>query len=214
MTIAAQLHVGKGSLPTTMVMREVSRGGGAWGWGNRNDPLPTKDGWQGMPSRPSGTLGGLLITEQELTDGVVAQVERSFSHFYGAATRLNVMLGAQLANLGPSITEEAAKLEGVRRVHADRDASIAVVREGANFVLREALSPMVGTPYLGSGEPDQPKVSATFEAKWEPLRFNAEKRPSTFFGRTGEVDRIKFLSPSVRAIIDGANLVENMAAEQ
>jgi hypothetical protein len=165
-------------------------------------------GWQGIPSKSNHADGGQIVTEQVLDASAVAQVDRVFTGFYGATARLNVVLGAQVANLGPSITEGAATLIGIRKASGIESMSLALVRQGADLVLREAFSPRIDFPYV-ERQPGQagwrPKVP-----EWVRLqlrRFHESSRPHD--GSLSFVDRIKFLTPSLRAIIVGSELIEN-----
>lgn len=181
-------------------------------WEQRHYGTEVKGGWQGIASHQNWSNGGTVVSEQAPTPGTVAKVERWFGTFYGATTRMNVILGAEVLNLGSGVSEARAKQAGSQMARNAGSPSLALVREGANLVLREALSPVIGSPYVKAkaGEPGwRGGISG-----WGALRLdNQQTDTSGGWGDLGLVDRVRFATPALRALFDGAEMIANASPE-
>lgn len=162
-------------------------------------------GWTAMPGHGGEVHGGTLVAAQDADPSAIAQVDRGFGRFYGATARVNVALGDVVGNLGAFVDDAFAVRRAVELASRPGAPSIAVVREGASLVLREALSPVMLSPYASG-------LNAHGHPHWGAFRIHGATDPAgPSWNDGGEIDALRFTSASVRAIIDGAAIIRNPA---
>jgi hypothetical protein len=125
---------------------------------------------------------------------------------------MNVILGANILNLGSGVTESRAQSVGAQMARKPGSPALALVREGAELVLREALSPIIRSPYT-EAKPDHPGWRGGITG-WGALRLdNQQTDTSGGWDDLGLVDRVKFETPILRALFDGAEMIANAMPE-